>query len=96
MLAQTEHSNLIFSIIAVVFGINSIGIGIMLKLRANDRREFEEHKKSVQYKDTCTEVVKRQDERHEEIKDTCIEIKKDIKEIANLIRNGHGAPRVQT
>jgi len=31
------------------------------------RREFEDHKKSVQYKDTCGEIVKRFEENHREV-----------------------------
>ena len=31
------------------------------------RREFEEHKKSVQYKDTCEQIVKRLEDNHTEV-----------------------------
>ncbi len=94
METAADHSNLIFSMIGVVFGINSIGLGIMLKLRANDKRELEDHKKTVQYKDTCAEVVKRIDEKSEERHKT---VNDALVRIESLIRNnGNGKPRVQT
>jgi hypothetical protein len=47
--------------------------------------EFDKHKAVVQYKDTCGEIVRRIDEkadgRHQELKE-------DMAEIKNLIRNG--------
>ena len=45
------------------------------------RDEFEKHKESVQYKDTCREIVTRIDGGFAEIKD-------DFKEVKDLIRNG--------
>ena len=65
-MAQIDHSSMIFSIIGIVFAINSIGITIMFKIRTNDKKEFEEHKKTVQFKDTCSEVVKGQEKLAEE------------------------------
>ena len=93
-MAQIDHSSMIFSIIGVMFAINGIGIGIMFKIRANDKKELEDHKKTVQFKDTCSEVVKGlsklADERHQDMKE-------DLKEIKDLIRNnGNAKLRVQT
>ena len=56
--------------------------------------EFEKHKEAVQYKDTCTEIVNRIDER---AKDRHKDTKEDLKEIKELIRNnGHSNPRIRT
>jgi hypothetical protein len=93
-MAQMDSTGLVFSILGVIFAINSIGIGIMLGLRKADKKEFEKHKESVQYKDTCTEVVKRIDkcaeERHKTVTDS-------LERIEGLIRkNGNSRPRVQT
>ena len=56
--------------------------------------EFEKHKEAVQYKDTCTEIVNRIDER---AKDRHKDTKEDLKEIKELIRNnGHSTPRIRT
>jgi hypothetical protein len=65
--------------------------GFILKFILSERKgvsrmDFEEHKKSVQYKDVCSEIVKRieqkADDRHSEVKE-------DLAEIKQLIRNGH-------
>lgn len=93
-MAQIDSSSLIFSIIGIIFAVNSIGLGIMFKLRSSDKKEFEDHKKSVRYVDTCDKVVggltKLADERHNDIKAT-------LKEIKELIQNnGNSKPRVTT
>ena len=93
-MAQIDQSSMIFSIIGIVFMVNTGMVGIMLKLRANDKKEFEEHKKSVQFKDTCAEVVKRIDEKSEDRHKT---ITKTLERIEALIlNNGNAKPRVQT
>jgi hypothetical protein len=76
------------------YRVNSGVLGIMWKIRANDKREFEKHKDSVQYKDTCDEVVKRIDEKSEERHKT---VTKTLERIERLIKNnGNTRPRVQT
>jgi hypothetical protein len=45
------------------------------------KSEFEKHKDSVQYRDTCAEIVKRIDNGFEDIR-------KDFNEVKDLIRNG--------
>ena len=92
-LAQTDHTNLIIKLVGVVFALNSIGIGIMLKLRIADKKEFDEHKKSVQYKDTCVALVAGQEKLAEERHTT---VTKALERIEGLIKNGNGKPRVQT
>jgi len=48
------------------------------------RREFEEHKKSVRYIDTCDQIVNRLDQRAD---DRHMDIKMDLDRIEELIRN---------
>lgn len=64
--------------------------GFIIKFILNNKSgvtkmEFEAHKKSVQYKDNCSEIVKRIDqsanERHREIKE-------GMDRIETLIKNG--------
>jgi len=93
-MAQIDQSSMIFSIIGIVFMVNTGMVGIMLKLRANDKKEFEEHKKSVQFKDTCAEVVKRIDEKSEERHKTTLKTLDRIE--ALILNNGNAKPRVQT
>ena len=93
-MAQIDQSSMIFSIIGIVFTVNTGMVGIMLKLRANDKKEFEEHKKSVQFKDTCAEVVKRIDEKSEERHKTTLKTLDRIE--ALILNNGNAKPRVQT
>lgn len=45
------------------------------------RKEFDEHRKSVQYRDTCGEIVKRIDNNFTDVKD-------QLNDIKTLIRNG--------
>lgn len=53
------------------------------KLRKNNngisRIEFDKHKESVQYKDNCTEIVKRMDGRFDKLDE-------NFKEVKNLLR----------
>jgi hypothetical protein len=44
------------------------------------KAEFEQHKKSVQYKDTCSEIVKRIDRGFGDVKEEFKEVKKLIRE----------------
>ena len=93
-MAQIDQGSMIFSIIGIVFMVNTGMVGIMLKLRANDKEEFEKHKKSVQFKDTCAEVVKRIDEKSEERHKTTLKTLERIE--ALILNNGNAKPRVQT
>ena len=56
--------------------------------------DFEKHKESVQYKDTCSEVVKRIDEKSEERHKTTLKTLDRIE--ALILNNGNAKPRVQT
>jgi hypothetical protein len=94
MLAQVDNSGLIFSMIGLTITITLGVAGIMLKIISNIKKEFEKHKESVRYVDTCEKehkgLTKLLDERHNEIKD-------ELKEIKDLIRNnGNSKPRVRT
>ncbi len=73
ILSQID-SHLLLGIVTLILLVNSGGFGMLW-------RSLGKLKESVQYKDNCIEIVKRQDERHKEIKD-------DLKEIKQLIRNG--------
>ncbi len=94
MLAQTSNTELIFGLITIVFAVNSGAVGVMFYLRTNDKKQFEGLKKTVRYKDTCEEVVKRIDQsaqdRHQEVKEALTRIEGLIK------NNGNQKPRVQT
>ena len=58
------------------------------------RPEFENHKESVQYKDTCIETVKRFDTsitaQGKQLEKLDSKIDKGFTEVKSLIRNGHG------
>ena len=65
--------------------------GFIIKFILNNKSgvtqiEFEKHKGSVQYKDNCSEIVKRIEQRAD---DRHSEIKEGMKRIENLIRNGN-------
>ena len=66
--------------------------GFIIKFILNNKSgitsvEFEKHKDSVQYKDNCSEIVKRIEQRAD---DRHAEIKEGMGRIEKLIRNGHG------
>ena len=73
VLSQMDN-NILLGIVTLIIIVNS-GAYAMLWRNLNKMKE------SVQFKDNCFEIVKRQDERHKEIKE-------DLKEIKQLIRNG--------
>jgi hypothetical protein len=86
-MAQIDYSGLILSIMGVIFMVNTALAGILLRLRSNDKKEFEDHKKSVRYSDTCDKVVegltKLADERHQDVKDSLTRIEKLIRKNGN-------------
>ena len=64
--------------------------GFIIKFILNSKSgiskmEFEKHKDAAQYKDNCSEIVKRLEQRAD---DRHIEIKEGMRRIENLIRNG--------
>lgn len=61
------ETGVIISVAGIVIVINGGAIGLLWRQMNKNKDEFEKHKDSVQYKDTCQEIVKRQDERHKEI-----------------------------
>lgn len=73
ILSQIDNQ-LLLGIVSLILFVNSGGFAMLW-------RSLSKLKESVQYKDNCIEIVKRQDERHREIKE-------DLKEIKQLIRNG--------
>jgi len=85
---------IVISMASVVIVINGGAIGLLWRQMNKNKDEFDKHKESVQYKDTCAEVVKRIDqsaqERHKATTDTLERIETLIK------RNGYTTPRVQT
>ena len=85
---------IVISMASVVIVINGGAIGLLWRQMNKNKDEFDKHKESVQYKDTCAEVVKRIDqsaqERHNATTDTLERIETLIK------RNGYTTPRVQT
>ena len=52
------------------------------------RHEFDEHKKSVQYKDNCEQIVKRLDEANRSHELRFNSIDKQFDEVKLLIKNG--------
>ena len=65
--------------------------GFIIKFILNNRSgvtqmEFGKHKDSVQYKDNCSEIVKRIEQRAD---DRHAEIKEGMKRIEDLIKNGN-------
>ena len=75
ILSQMDN-NILLGIVSLVFVVNSGGFAMLWK-------HISKMKESVQFKDNCYEIVKRQDERHKEIKE-------DLKEIKQLIRFRNG------
>jgi hypothetical protein len=73
-MAQIDNQ-ILLGIVTLIFVVNTGGFGMLW-------RYMTKLKESVQYKDNCQEIVKRQDERHQEIRE-------DLKEIKTLIRNGN-------
>ena len=64
--------------------------GFIIKFILNNtqgvsRMEFDKHKDSVQFKDNCTEIVKRIEQRAD---DRHTEIKEGMRRIEDLIKNG--------
>lgn len=49
------------------------------------KMDFEKHKEAVQYKDNCAEIVKRIEQT---ANDRHTDVKEDLREIKQLIRNG--------
>jgi len=74
-LSQMDN-NILLGIVSLILIVNGGAYGIMWKA-------FNRMKEKVQFKDNCYEIVKRQDERHKEIKE-------DLKEIKQLIRVRNG------
>ena len=79
-MAQVSIESLV-GIASIVIVINGGALGMLWRC-------LNKTKDSVQYKDNCAEIVKRQDERHTEIRE-------DLKEIKELIRNGNNPPPVR-
>jgi hypothetical protein len=53
--------------------------GVKEKVYDEHIKDFKKFKESVQYKDNCTEIQKKLDERHEEIKNHLTDIKDMIR-----------------
>lgn len=75
VLSQMDN-HILLGIVTLILFVTSGGFSMLWRSLSN-------LKKSVQYKDNCFEIVKRQDERHKEIKE-------DLKEIKQLIRVRNG------
>ena len=75
ILSQMDN-HILLGIVSLVFVVNS-GAFAMLWKHVNRLKD------AVQFKDNCVEIVKRQDERHKEIREDLREIKQLI-----IVRNG--------
>lgn len=87
MLAQLSNNALIIGIVGLIIAVNGSTIALFW-------RYVSKMKDKIQYKDVCIEIhkglTKLSDERHKDIKE-------DLKDIKNLIRNNGKPPlRVQT
>jgi len=58
---------------------------ILINKSGVSKMDFDKHKESVQYKDNCSEIVKRIEQRAD---DRHVEIKDGMKRIETLIKNG--------
>ena len=85
---------IVISMASVVIVINGGAIGLLWRQMNKNKDEFDKHKESVQYKDTCAEVVKRIDQSAQERHNATIVT---LERIETLIKkNGYTTPRVQT
>lgn len=75
ILSQMDN-NILLGIVSFIFLVYSGGFAMLWNY-------VSKMKEKVQFKDNCYEIVKRQDERHKEIKEDLKEIKQLI-----LVRNG--------
>ena len=82
MLAQMD-AGLIISVAGVIIVMNGGAVGLLWRQMSKNKDEFDKHRESVQYKDTCQEIVKRQDERHKEICSWFEKIDKRIDKVLN-------------
>lgn len=80
----------IFAIVIIREVFNFMGSKPKKNGQYVNRAEYEQHKKSVQYKDTCGQIMQRLDERHAAQEKQYDRIDRQLEQLKTLIKNGHG------
>ena len=88
ILATGIDSALTITIFVLIIGSYAfVAKAVLGERKGVTKMEFDKHKESVQFKDNCTEIVKRIEQRSD---DRHKEVTKGLDRIESLIRNGGG------